>query len=400
MWQWFNRNHKAITILIGVLVVVGLVVLWQKNADSDSIVGYSSNTVKARVEAVIEEGTVTMGEKEQTYQVLSVELLDGDQKGQTFELQYGKYQLLSDNYLLKVGDKVLVNLESMQDGTYSVYFIDHIRTNSLLVLLLVFIVTGIAMSGWKGISSMISMALSILVILGYIIPQIIAGKDPITVSLIGSFVFLAVTQFLIFGWTLKAFIAMGGITFAVIITDILSLLFVNWAHLNGAGDESTMYLVQLGNGLDIKSLLVAGIFIGTLGVLDDLVIGQTSAVIELYRGNPETNFKQRYKSAMEIGKDHVSATVNTIILAYLGATLSMIVLYYMQNVNIGTLININYIAEEIVRSLVGTIGLFLAVPVTTLLACWVVEDEGRLGKLVSIFGPLINVNDHGTTHHH
>lgn len=400
MWQWFNRNHKAITILIGLLVVIGLFFLWQQNDNSENVVGYSSTTVKARVNAIVEEGTVTMGEKEQTYQVLSIELLDGDQKGQTYELQYGKYQLLSDNYLLKVGDKVLVNLESMQDGTYSVYFIDHIRTNSLLALLLVFIITGIAMSGWKGISSMISMALSLLVILGYIIPQIIAGKDPVTVSLIGSFIFLAVTQFLIFGWTLKAFIALGGITFAVIITDLLSLFFVNWAHLNGAGDESTMYLVQLGNGLDIKSLLVAGIFIGTLGVLDDLVIGQTSAVIELYRGNPEMNFKQRYKSAMEIGKDHVSATVNTIILAYLGATLSMIVLYYMQNVNIGTLININYVAEEIVRSLVGTIGLFLSVPVTTLLACWVVEDEIRLGKLVHIFGPLINVNERSTAHHH
>jgi len=247
---------------------------------------------------------------------------------------------------------------------------------------------------------MISMALSILIMLAYIIPQIIAGKDPIIVSLIGSFFFIAITQYLVFGWTLKTHIALGGITFAVIITDLLSILFVNWAHLNGAGDESAMYLIQMGNGLDIRKLLIAGIFIGTLGVMDDLVIGQTSAVIELYRGNPQMSFTRRFKSAMEIGQDHVGATVNTLILAYLGATLSMIVLYTMNNVNIGTLVNINYIAEEIVRSLVGTIGLFLAVPFTTLLACWVVDDEARLGKLVHVFGPLINLHEKNQHHHH
>jgi len=400
MWKWFNNNHKLFTVLVGVAVMIGLVMLWQQNEGSDNVVGYSSTTVKAEIVSILEEGTVDMGDTTQNYQVLSVKLLDGEHIGQTYEMEYGKYQLLSDNYKLKVGDKVLVNLESMGDGSYGIYFIDHVRTNVLLILLLIFIITGIAMSGWKGVNSMISMALSILVILMYIIPKIIAGKDPIVVSLIGAFIFLAISQYLVFGWTLKTHIALAGITFAVVITGLLSVLFINWARLNGAGDESAMYLIQLGDGLDIKKLLIAGIFIGTLGVMDDLVIGQTSAVIELYRSNPDMNFSRRFKSAMEIGQDHVGATVNTLILAYLGATLSMIVLYTMSSVDLGVLVNINYIAEEIVRSLVGTIGLFLAVPFTTLVACWVVTDEVRLGKLVHIFGPLINVNTVKSIHHH
>ncbi len=400
MWHWFNRNHRWITALVGVVVVVVLILLWQTSANNQNVVGYSSTTVKARVTGILEEGTVTMGEKTQTYQVLSVELLESDQEGQVYELQYGKYQLLSDDYRLQVGDKILVNLESMQDGTYAVYFIDHVRTDSLLVLLCIFIVTGIAMSGWKGLNSMISMAFSILVMAVYVVPQIIAGKDPMLVSLLGAFFFLAVSQYLVFGWTLKTHIALAGITFAIFVTGLLSLLFVNWARLNGAGDESAMYLVQIGNGLDIKKLLVAGIFIGTLGVMDDLVIGQTSAVIELYRGNPHMGFLQRFKSAMQIGQDHVSATVNTLILAYLGATLSMIVLYTMSSVDVSVLVNINYVAEEIVRSLVGTIGLFLAIPFTTLVACWVVADESRLEKLVHIFGPLININASTNDHVH
>jgi uncharacterized membrane protein len=400
MWKWFNKNHKFITILVGIAVVVGLALLWQNNTGGENMVGYSSTTVKAEIVGILEEGTVSMGNTVQAYQVLSAKLLDGDQAGQIYQLEYGKYQLLSDNYRLKVGDKVLVNLESMGDGSYGVYFIDHVRTNALLVLLLIFIIIGIAMSGWKGVNSMVSMALSILVMFVYVIPQIINGKDPILVSLVGAFFFLAISQYLVFGWTLKTHIALTGITFAVLITGLLSMLFVNWAKLNGAGDESAMYLIQMGNGLDIKKLLVAGIFIGTLGVMDDLVIGQTSAVIELYRGNPDMSFSRRFKSAMEIGQDHVGATVNTLILAYLGATLSMIVLYAMNSVDVGVLVNINYVAEEIVRSLVGTIGLFLAVPFTTLVACWVVADEARLGRLVQTFGPLINVSAGKSSHHH
>ena len=153
----------------------------------------------------------------------------------------------------------------------------------------------------------------------------------------------------------------------------------------------SMYLIQLGNGIDIKKLLIAGVIIGTLGVMDDLVIGQTSAVIELYRADPAMPFAQRFKSAMQIGQDHVSATVNTLIFAYLGATLSMIVLYTISNVDLSVLVNINYVAEEIVRSLVGSIGLFLSVPFTTLIACWAVDDEQRLHKLVHVFGPMIKM---------
>ncbi len=378
--------------MIGALILLGLFLVFSRDLVPEMQVAYSSSTAKARITAVLEEGVADMGERQQSYQVLSAQILDGAHAGETYTLEYGKYQLLSDNYQMKVGDKVLVNLETMQDGSISIYFIDHVRTPALLWLLAIFVVVGVLMSGWKGVNSMISMALSILIMFVYIIPRIIAGSDPVLVSLVGSLIFLGLTQFLIFGWTLKTFIALGGISFSVLITMLLSFLFVNWARLNGAGDESAMYLIQLGDGIDIKALLIAGILIGTLGVLDDLVIGQTSAVVELYRADPSMSFLKRFKSAMEIGKDHVSATVNTLILAYLGATLSMIVLYTISNVNMGVLVNINYVAEEIVRSLVGTIGLFIAVPFTTLIACWVVDDEQRLEKLVHFCGPLIKMD--------
>ena len=399
-WNWFNRHHKVITLAIGLLVVLAFLFMLQRNTATENTVGYSTKTVKAEIVGIVEEGFVTLGDAEQAYQVLSTQILEGDYRGQVFELNYGKYQLLSDDYLLKIGSRVLVNVEDLGDGTASIYFVDHVRTNALLLLVVIFVLIGVGMSGWKGVGSMISMLLSILVMFLFVVPQIIAGKDPIWVSLLGSLIFLTLTQYLIYGWTLKTHITLVGISFSVLITSLLSVLFVNLAHLNGAGDESAMYLIQLGNGIDIKKLLIAGILIGTLGVLDDLVIGQTSAVIELYRADPSMRFAQRFKSAMEIGQDHVGATVNTLILAYLGATLSMIVLYTMNNVDMGVLVNINYIAEEIVRSLVGTIGLFLAVPFTTLTACWTVDDEGRLGKLVHLFGPLIMVNSENRIHHH
>jgi len=156
------------------------------------------------------------------------------------------------------------------------------------------------------------------------------------------------------------------------------------------GDENAIYLLQQSGQLNIKNLLIAGIIIGALGILDDLAVGQTSAVIEIYRANPDMSFGERFKRSMNIGKDHIAATVNTLVLAYLGASLSLFLLFSSNNVDLGNVINLNSLAEQIVRSLVGTIGLFIAVPVTTFIACWVVDNNTRLSKLVRVFGPLLN----------
>jgi uncharacterized membrane protein len=193
----------------------------------------------------------------------------------------------------------------------------------------------------------------------------------------------------VYGWTVKTHAAVLGSFLALAITGFLAFVFVNQARLTGYGDENMFFISQLTqNTLNVRSLLLAGILIGTLGVLDDLVISQASAVFELYRSNPTQGFKSLFASAMNIGKDHIAATVNTLVLAYAGASLPMLLLFSFRNVDYGLAINLEFIAEEIVRTMVGSLGLFAAVPITTALAAFIAVKYRDLGQIKVYLGPL------------
>lgn len=387
-------NYNLIITFVGVAVILIFAYLANQTPAKQSItIGYSEDTVKAEVVSILEQGTVQLGEVNQTFQVAKLRVLEGDYQGHDYTIEYGKNYIYTSDYLLKPGEEIYVSVGQMPDGETSIIFIDFVRTNALLILGLVFVLVCVLVSGWKGVRSLIGIGVSVLVIIFFIIPQILKGQNPILISLIGSIFFLAVTQYLVFGWTLKTHISIFSILICILITGIIAFIFVDLAHLNGMGDENSMYILQKFNYLNVKNLLIAGIIIGSLGLLDDLVVGQTSAVIEIYRADPEMKFTQRLKRAMNIGRDHVAATVNTLVLAYLGASISLFLLFSNSNTPVATILNFNYLAEAIVRSLVGTIGLFISVPVTTVLACWVVDDYQRLGKFVRIFGPLLNSSE-------
>ncbi len=393
-WEKINQRSHWITLIVGVLIVLFVYFALTKEPEKEVMtVGYTTDTVRAQVIEIVEQGTIELGEITQTYQVARLRILEGKYQGQEFSIDYGKRYVLANDFLLAPNGKILVSIADMPDGSVNVLFMDFVRTNSLLVLGILFVLVCVLVSGWKGFRSILGIGLSVLVIIYYIIPQILEGKNPILICLVGSFFFLMVTQYLVYGWTLKTHIALGGILVSVLITGLVAVFFVDFARLSGAGDESAMYLLQQSSQLNIKNLLIAGIIVGSLGILDDLVVGQTSAVIEIYRANPAMDFTQRFKRSMNVGRDHIAATVNTLVLAYLGASLSLFLLFSNSNVNLATLANLNWLAEEIVRSLVGTIGLFTTVPITTFIACWVVDDETRLEKLVKVFGPLLNPSE-------
>jgi len=380
-----------ISLVAALIIIIGVLRVLNPEAAEDRIaIGYSSDTVRAMVVDIVEEGEIQMGEILQPYQVAAIRILEGEFEGEIVQIDHGKRQIRPEGFELAQGDTILVTIGQDQFGALMAYFVDYIRLKPLLLLILIFVVVNILVNGFKGVRSLLGIGVSVVVIIYYIVPNILAGKDPILVSMLGSFIFLAITQYLVYGWTLKTQVAMTGILFAMLVTGILAVVFVDHTLLSGFGDENSMFLVQQGGNLNIKNLLVGSIIIGTLGVLDDLVIGQISSVIEIYQANPHLSFRQRFRGAMNIGSDHVAATVNTLVLAYLGASLSMFLLFSMNNVDFLKLLNINYIAEEIVRSLVGTLGLFTSVPITTLIACWVVNDKPRLEKLKRIFGPLTN----------
>ncbi len=283
---------------------------------------FGSDTVRAEVTQIIEEGEIEMGEHTQTYQVARVNILEGEYAGIEMEIDYGKRQVRSDEYDLTIGDRVIVSISKTPENVINAYFVDFVRTTPMLWLAGIFALAIVVISRWKGVGALLSMAFSLYVIIGYIIPHILIGEDPLRVSIIGSIILLGVTLYLTYGWTLKTHAAVLSMILVLILTGVLSALFVVFTKLNGTGDESVMFLVQLTeNPINMRGLLLGGMIIGALGVLDDLVTTQASAVFELYHANPNFKFLALYNSAMRIGQDHVAATVNTLVLAYAGASL-------------------------------------------------------------------------------
>jgi len=390
------KRHGNLLFTIVVVVAMVLTVVIKETTRSQQLpeaIGYGTDVVKAEVSQILESGTVQLGAIEQEYQIAQVRLLEGEYKDRQVSVDHGSYQILPEGFRLDVGDRILVTVGENQDGLRA-YFIDYVRLSPLLLLFAMFIVASLLVSGWKGIQSLISMGVSLLIIFYFIIPRILGGADPIWTSILGSFLFLAVTQYLVYGWTLKTQIALLAIIITMTITGLLAVWFVNLTSLNGFGNENAMFLMQQGENLNIQNVLIASIIIGTLGVLDDLVISQASVVMELHIANPKLDFRERYRAAFNIGRDHIAATINTLVLAYVGAGLMMFLLFSLNNPDYLLLLNVNFIAEEIVRSLVGTLGLFSAVPITNLLANWAVDSPERIQKLCRIFGPL------GASHNH
>ena len=373
---------------LGVLAVLLCPYFAHVDLPDANMSSFGAGTVRARVTEIIEDGEIDLGGTVQRYQIARVELLEGEYRGIVMEMDYGKRQILSNAVYLQTSDTVLVTVGSRPDGVLTVYFVDFVRANSLFWLTAIFVAVILAISRWKGFRSLLSLGFSLLVIIGYIIPHILVGEDPLRVSIIGSVILLGVTLYLTYGWNLKTHAAVTSMIFVLLITGTLAGLFVFFTRLTGSGDENALFLIQvLNTQINLRGLLLGGMIIGALGVLDDLVTTQASAVFELHHANESFGFRALFQSAMRIGQDHVAATVNTLVLAYAGAALPMLLMFSLGRSNYGFLVNFEFIAEEIVRTLVGSLGLVTAVPLTTAIAILFALRADSLGKWKQVLGP-------------
>src|SRR5215208_8212956 len=397
------HRRYSFWLITFLLVIIAVLLLWRALTDVDlpdvSMTSFGAETDRARVTEIIEEGEIALGDMVQRYQIARVELLEGKYQGIVMEMDYGKRQVLSSAIYLEAGDTVLVTVGSRPDGILTVYFVDFVRANSLLWLTAIFVATILLISRWKGLRSLLSMAFSLMVIIGYIIPHILAGEDPLRVSITGSIILLGVTLYLTYGWNLKTHAAVVSMIFVLLITGTLAGLFVIVARLTGSGDENALFLLQMLNTqINLRGLLLGGMIIGALGVLDDLVTTQASAVFELHHANESLGFRALFQSAMRIGQDHVAATVNTLVLAYAGASLPMLLMFSLGRGDYGTLVNFEFVAEEIVRTLVGSLGLVAAVPLTTAIAILFALRADSRGKWSRGLGPVGSGDGHSHVH--
>lgn len=268
----------------------------------------------------------------------------------------------------RVGDKVMIQKDAQFEGLYTVT--DMVRTTALMKLFLLFVIVILLVSGMAGVRSLLGLIFSFTVIFKFVLPQIIAGNNPLSVALMASLVILFVSYFLTHGINNKTIIAILGTFGALAVTGILAVLYGASAKLSGFGSEEAAFLIGNLPIASFYNLYLAGIIIGSLGVLDDITISQASIVSELTDANRRLGVAELYKRAMNIGHDHISSLVNTLVLVYAGSALPLLLLFVTSQSTSIELLNYEMMAEEIVRTLVGSIGLVAAVPLTTIIAAY------------------------------
>jgi len=330
--------------------------------------------LRARVLNIISSGKELVDGEMQDYQKVVVEILNGAEKGQRLIINHGSDFVIQENQKVQVGEIVVVDkisaLKSESDKPlYNI--IDKYRINGIVVISLIFFALAIYFGRMRGLTSIIGMIFSMLIIFYYIIPSIVKGNNPFISCLIGAFFIILFSLYLSHGFNKRTSIALVATLMSLGLAVLVDLFFVYITKLTGSGAEEVFYLQFDKFTLDLKGLLLGGIIIGVLGVLDDVTTGQSAAVEEIHLANKELSFFQLYKSGISVGREHIASLVNTLVLAYVGVSLPLLLLYSTaQSVPLWITFNNGFIAEEIVRTLVGSTVLVMAVPLTTILAAY------------------------------
>jgi uncharacterized membrane protein len=364
-----TRAFNLMAAALAVATVVGLVLLWPGEIESQVAQGISVDSETAKVERV-EEG-ICAGFAGQECQLVKARIESGEETGKHIEIQLGAGGLDPD---VDPGDKIRVakapkppkGAPAVAGTGYTLY--DFERRGPMLILAALFALVVLAFARWRGALSLAGLAISLALVLVFVVPAILDGKSPLLVAVVGSLAVALITIPLAHGWGPKSLAALLGTAASLILTALLALLFTNLAHLTGLSSEEAIFL-QIGNAdVSLQGLLLAGMVIGALGVLDDVTISQASTVLALRRANPGLTLRRLFGLALDVGRDHVTATVNTLVLAYVGAALPILLLFSAADLGVSDAVNLEVVAKEIVATLVGSIGLIAAVPITTALA--------------------------------
>lgn len=383
-----GRAFLALAVAVAIVTAVGLVALWPDGVDPKLSEVFGGDTEVAEVTAIEEfacEGAVT-----DVCQNLTVELKSGPQEGSESDIRNlgGTGGPLPPG--LEVWDEVRV-AEVVQPpgatGPQEFTVTDFERRSPMLWLAIAFAALVIAFGRLRGALSLLGLAISLAIVLVFIVPAILDGSDPLWVAIFGALAVMLVTISLAHGLGAKSIAAIIGTTASLALVAALAQLFTEATSLTGLSSEESGTLVfnDIVSQPSLEGLLLAGMVIGALGVLDDVTVSQASTVLALRRANPGLTFAQLYGRAIDVGRDHVSATVNTLVLAYVGAALPVLLVLTSSEFGLVEGINLELVAKEVVAMLVGSIGLIAAVPLTTALtAALAVRARGEdLGDTVA-----------------
>ncbi len=377
------RVHAKARLLLFILVVplltataLGLVVLWpaEANPPTPDFMGGPAKLAEGTVVKVDQRPCGGSGDQAVLCQVAGVELTRdaGPETGKVVDVEVGQG---ADSPVLETGDKIVVGRVGSGQGEDGGgwYFSDYQRRGPLTALAVFFILAVVIFARWRGLFALWGLAISFAVLVRFILPAILIGKNPVAVAVVGSAAIMFATLYLAHGINARTTTAVLGTVGALFMTGLLAWIFVTGTHLTGLASEESGLLAASLSGVSLKGLLLGGIVIGSLGVLDDVTVTQASAVWELHQANPGYGFSRLYAAGLRIGRDHIASTVNTLVMAYAGASLPLLVLFTLSSRHLGDVLTSEIVAQEIVRTLVGSIGLVSAVPITTALAAFVAD---------------------------
>lgn len=381
-------------------MVIGLVTLWPGSTPSHERtgVGFDRQTQQATVTQVHEincasvngsslvMGTGTPGDGSTTQQnagqdgggasaktckKATVRVDTGKDKGRTFNeiVRPDQPRQLSE------GDEVVVSYEPSAPRNLQYSVTDMNRQLPIILLAAIFALAVVVVGRLRGVMALVALAVSFLVLTFFILPAILQGSNPLVVAVVGSSAIMLIALYMCHGLSARTSVAVLGTLVSLLLIGILGSLFIAWASLTGNTDDNTGLIHGLYPSIDMSGLLLASVIIGSLGVLDDVTVTQTSAVWELHEANPAMGWRGLYRAGIRIGRDHIASVVNTLVLAYAGAALPLLLLFSIAQSSVSSVAGSELVAEEIVRTLVGSIGLVASVPVTTALAALVVSAD-------------------------
>jgi uncharacterized membrane protein len=380
-----SRSRIVVWVVIGIIAAIQLVgiVLAMPRFDSKPSTNKGTNTLtsdyyKAKV---IDVKNVTE-DNGGLMQQLNVVLLEGQDVGKTISIKYSVAAISASTKELKEGEQLFVTKNKSQDArevSYTVF--EKYRLDTVLFVTIIFALIIFAVGGWRGLGALASLAVSIAVILLFAIPQLAAGTNILLITIVSAAVICTVSMFLSHGWNARTRYALIAALFTLLTAINLSIWFVEAAKLTGLAGEESQYL-QFSNfsSLNFVGVVIASVIIASIGVLDDVTSSQAAVVDELQKANPSLTVWELFGRSMSVGREHIASMVNSLILVYLGTSFAtFLVLFGGKLYPLGVTLNLEKITQEIISSLVVSLCLTLAVPITSFLTA-VFLKKGAIGR--------------------
>jgi len=388
-WQDWAHDRVLRLVLAGVALaavatVIGVIALWpdgegrkQVVANADEL-GLVTDRYSATVDLVTDQVcSYSTSERQFECTVLTVVVNEGPDAGARFELSEVSRESDPNFPQYQAGDKVVLGYE---DTTDFYYYADRERRAPLVWLAVAFSLVVIALGRLRGALALLAMASTLVVLVGFIAPSVLDGNDPLLVAVVAASVIAFVSLYLTHGFSPSTTVALAGTLGALGLTLALSWLFFEWAAFTGLANEEAAILPFIAEDLNLSALLLGGAVIGALGALDDVTVTQVATVSELRFRSPSLSTPELVASGIRVGRDHIASTVNTLLLAYAGASIPLLLLFAVADQPLQMVANSEIIAVEIVRTLCGSMGLVAAVPITTMLAAAVMRPTVEPGE--------------------